>query len=221
MIFDRAVCLNVDKRPGARDRVRSEFAPHGIDVACFLAGDGKTAPGPYDHIDVVPPPRSGYPAWATRPNSYNAFLCFRKIVARARDAGIGTLLLLEDDVTLLPEFGHVLAAAWAQLHRHDPDWHMLYLGANHTFSPTAEVAPNLLRLCGSGCFHAVVLRDSVFADVLSLPLEGPIDGVCGRRLHPVRGCYAVWPNVAVTLPGYSHCEGHDVDYTNYFLAKGC
>ncbi len=220
--FDRAVCLSLDKRVHEQERVSGAFLEHGIDVSFFQAGDGLAMPTLwYDHVDVEPPLRNGYPAWANRPNSYNAFCCFRRIIERAKKDGVKTLLLLEDDVVLTPDFGAVLPAAWSTLQVVDPNWHMFYLGANHYFSNTVEVVPSILRLNGSGCFHAVVLRNTVFDDMLSLQMTSPIDGLVARKLHPIRRCYACWPNIAVTKPGFSFCEGRDVDYHHFFSSKGC
>lgn len=187
----------------------------------FLAGEAKGPCGYWlNHIDVAPPPRSGYPAWANRPNSYNAFLCFRKIITAALADNIETLLILEDDAVPTEEFASMLPVAWQQLHETDPNWDMLYLGANHSHAPTVEVAPNLLKLNGSGCWHAVVLRRKIFQSILNLPLENPIDGVVAKYLHPLRGCYSVWPSIVVTKPGFSYCEGREVNYLDVFKNKG-
>lgn len=217
-MFDRAVCLNLDKRFSNRERIKKQFGENGIAVDFFLAGDGKMVAEPYDHVDVTPPRRSGYPAWANRPNSYNAFLCFRKIIERAFNDNVRSLLLIEDDAIPTNQFSEVLALALKQL---PEPWDMLYLGANHTFSRTHQVCGNLLRVNGSGCFHGVVLNCSIFMDILQLPMAGPIDGEVAKALHPIRQCYAVWPNIVVTEPGFSHCEGREVDYTDYFKEKGC
>ncbi len=221
-MFDRAVCLTLDKRVDNRSRVAADFSVHHIRPEFFIAGDGKTLPADwYDHVDVEPPPREGYPAWKERPNSYNAFLCHRRAVTRANQDGVQTLLLLEDDVVLTDQFYRVLPAAWEQLHEVDPAWEAFYLGANHAFSKTAEVAPNLLRLQRSGCWHAVCLHRRIFDKVLELPMTGPIDGVFAEKIQPHGHCYACWPNIAVTQPGFSYCEGREVDYSHFWGVKGC
>lgn len=220
--FDRVAALCIDKRFDEQGMFISSFQKLGIQVTPFIAGDGKLLPAEqYDHIDIEPPGRSGYPAWANRPNSYNASLCFKKIIAAALADGVETLLILEDDAQPTDEFASVLPAAWKQLQEHNPNWSMLYLGANHTHAATTEVSPNLLRLNGSGCWHAVVLRKKVFQAVLDLPLENPIDGVVAKYLHSREPCYAVWPNIVVTKPGFSYCEGREVNYLDMFKNKGC
>lgn len=220
-MFEWTVCLLLDKRLNERTRIHNEFLEVGVNVTFFLVGDGKTVNKQYDRIDTIPPSRRGYGPWRTRPNSWNAFHSFRQIIGRARDMGHETLLLLEDDVSLIPEVVRVLPEAWKQLQAADQAWEMFYLGANHTYRPTVEVAPNLLRLNGSGCWHAVCLHQRVFQQILDLPAKGPIDGVVGDRIHPRGHSYACWPSIAIPLPGFSHCEGYEVDYRSQFLAKGC
>ncbi len=213
-MFDKTVCLLIDKRWKNRDVLAADAKKHGFDVEFFLAGDGKTLPTEnYDHLDIAPPAmRFGYAAWVNRPNSYNAFLCFRKIITNALANGFESLLLLEDDAYFLDNFDEVFAKAKAQL---PADWDMFYLGANHAFSPTKQISENILRLNGSGCFHGVGLRKSVFQAILDLPIVAPIDGVTARQLHPKFNCYACWPNIIWTTPGFSHCEGSNVDYSHF------
>jgi hypothetical protein len=216
-MFDRAVCLLLDKRWENRISLCAEAATHGISLEFFLAGSGKLLDTKYDHVDVTPPAlRFGYSAWAKRPNSYNAFLCFKKIIQKAKDDDIETLLLMEDDAVFEPNFDAVFAKAKTQL---PANWDAFYLGANHAFCPTVQVSENILRLNGSGCFHAVCLRRSIFGAILTLPLYGPIDGLVGKMLHQRFNCYGCWPNIVWTKPGFSHCEGHDVDYSHYKEAR--
>lgn len=214
-MFDRVVCLNIDKRLDQQQRIRDEFHDHGLTVEFFVAGDGKTA-SHYDRVDTDPPPRSGYPAWMNRPNSWNAFQCFRQIVEKAKVDGVSTLLLLEDDATPTTDFAGVFPLAYFEL---PADWDMFYLGANYAFARTEMAGKYLLRMHGGGCWHAVCLRYTVFDAVLDLPMDGPIDGMCEKYILPKYKCFGCWPNVVVTLPGYSHCEGRNVDYREFFTRR--
>lgn len=229
---DRTVCLNLDRRFEHRDRILKEFISHGIYVEFFLAGDGKTPCYelvdkalhlvPYDHIDVEPGPRSGdYPAWQKFPSSYNANLCFRSIIKKAKEDGIETLLLLEDDATPTHEFEVALSNAWRDMVEADPDWLSLSLGANHTWSKTTLISPHLLLINGSGCWHAICLHRRAFDLILGLPMDGPIDGSFARHIHPSQHSFACWPQAVVTLPGYSYCERREENYNHLFLSRGC
>lgn len=221
-IFSSAHCLLLDKRFSEKARIKREFGQYGIDVKFFVVGEGtELDKEKYNHINVIPPTRSGYPAFCKRLNSYNAFLCFKEMIRRADFENRENLLLIEDDVVLTEHFGEVLEKAWGQLNRCDSNWEMLYLGANHTFKKTEQVYQNLLRVNGSGCFHCVLLRNSIFKEILSWNIENPIDSLAAQHIHPRRHCYAAWPNIAITKSGYSHCEGREVDYDHFWGNKGC
>jgi len=214
-MFDKVVCLNIDKRWAHREPLAAEAAKRNLKVEFFLAGDGKTLPPEnYDHLDIEPPAmRFGYPAWVKRPNSYNAFLCFRKIITQAQHDKCESLLLLEDDATFCPEFDPIFPLAQAQL---PADWDLFYLGANHAFARPIPFSDNLLRLTGGSlCFHAVALRHTIFQRILDLPMYGPIDDMVAKRLQAHVNTYACWPNIIWPMAGFSYCEGTNVSYDHY------
>lgn len=213
--FHRSVCLSLDKRADQQPRIREEFGKLGIDVEFFQVGDGVLMPPEwYDLVNVDTPP-----GWGCGRGPYNVNLSYHEIIKRARKDGVGSLLLLEDDVGLTADAAQVLAKAWRQLEEHDAAWHMLYLGANHTWHPTDDIDTNLLRLHGSLCWHAVALRSTIFDPILNLQMTGPMD-LISTALHEWYGCYAVWPSIAVQLPGHSYCQGAYQDYIHFFRNKG-
>ena len=221
MKFDRTVCLNLDKRINERHRIAKEFSAHDIEVSFFLVGNGTLANYQYDHIDEIKPPTCFSYPWAERMSSYNAFLSFKKIVSKAIDDNITSLLICEDDVSLTPDFKSTLERAERQIKENNVTWDILYLGANHTWASTEQVSDNLLRLRhNSLCWHCVALNKSIFSDVLRLPIMGPIDYICGKMLQPIKKCYAVWPSIAVQQPGYSYCDGKVRDYSEFWSSKG-
>lgn len=221
-MFDRIVCLCVDKRVNEQPRLKAEFDAAGLPLDFFVAGDGKTLPAEqYSHIDVpAPEGRFGYPAWVNRPNSYNAFLCYKKIIQKALDDGCSAVALVEDDCTLRPNFNEILPLALAEL-KELPPWDMFYLCANHAYTHTIQLKPHVLRLQGSGGFQFVNIRRNMFQVFLDMPMIAPIDGMAGNTLHSRYNCYAVWPNLAIPKPGYSHCEGTSYDNTAQYDIKGC
>jgi GR25 family glycosyltransferase involved in LPS biosynthesis len=221
-MFQRIECLSLDKRIDEQERITAEFSAYGMKVNFFVAGEGKLLlPEQYNHIDIpAPANRYGYTSWVDRPNSYNAFLCFKKIVQRAKDDNLENILICEDDVSLTPLFGKVFPKVVNELERHKI-WNMLYLGANHTWAKTEEVSPHLLRLKGGTvCWHCVALHKSIFDTILSLPLVSPIDAVCAQLVQPHYVCFAAWPTIAIQRPCHSYCEDKFVDYQHYFYHKG-
>ena len=221
--INRCQCLTIDKRLRYFDEAKEQFKNVGLDLTMFLAGDNSFPSMKYDHIDL-PLPRNlkgSYPAWKARPNAYNCHLCHKKIIQKAKEDNIEVLLLAEDDVVLNDNFSEILEKASEQLEKHSPNWHMLYLGANHTYMPTKEVDKNLLKLNGSGCLHCCLIRNTVFDAILSLPVEGALDEMVGKNIHKKYDCYGVWPNIAITRAGYSYCEANILDYGPLYLNKGC
>lgn len=221
-MLNHIMCLLLDKRYNERERISEQFKKEGLNVFFFLAGNGKLRPPKeYDHIDIVPPSgRWGYPAFVNRPNSYNAFLCFKKIIQLAKDLRLPEITICEDDVVLLPNFREVWDLAYAQLAKL-PSWDMLYLCSNHTWTPTTLLSPNVLKLNGSGGFQMVGIAETIYDAILELPIIGPIDERVGRIIHPKYNCYAVWPNIAIPKPGFSECEGYSYDNTHLYKNRGC
>ena len=219
-MFDRIVCLNVDKRFSQRERLKREFDNVGLNIEFFLAGNGSLEEK-YDHIDIDPDHgRTGYTYWVERPNSYNAFLCFKKIIRLAKQDGLNNVVLVEDDCTILPCFKDVFPLVVEELNSLQ-NWSMLYLCANHTYCKTMQLSPHILKVKGSGGFQFVMIKKNLFDPILNLKLNGPIDEQVAIHIHPVYNCYATWPNLAIPLPGYSYCEGHSYDNTKLYNNKGC
>lgn len=181
----------------------------------YVAGDGSNPNLKYDRIDPTEIPKT----WRGYPNSYKAYLCFRDIIKRAKAENLQSILILEDDIQVTEDFDNVLNLALMQMKMDSRRWDMLYLGANHTWSKTYEVSPNLLKLNGSVCWHAIGLQKTVFDAILNLPMQYPIDAEAAT-LHNYYDCYAVWPSIVIQRPGFSEVEGRVRDYSEFWSCKG-
>lgn len=219
-MLNRIVCLNLDSRIHEQERIAKEFNEVGLNIEFFLAGDG-SLPAKYDYIDVEPPyTRYGYPAWTLRSNSWNAYACFKKIIQKAKDDHLASVTLVEDDCCILPYFNQNLKQVRKELcNLPVPD--MLYFCANHTWTPTTQLSPYILKLNGSGGFQFVSISNRLFDKFLESPMDEPIDSFAGKKIHPYYNCYATWPSLAIPKAGYSYCEGHSYDNTKLYLNKGC
>lgn len=226
--FDWTYCLSVDYRyEKERDRIINLLHPYGInffDSRLFVESgfgnasffiDGKGDQLPRDHYNQISPPPP--PTWQDGPGAYAHFCAFKKMIGDTADAGTNTLLIVEDDLILTPEFEETATAALAQL---PDDWDMFYFGANHTGHWTRDVDKNLLRCFGSACTHMVAFRHTIYDDVLALPPDRTIDWNIGHRLHQKYNCYACWPSVALQKPGYSLLWKQRVDYSDLWENKG-
>lgn len=221
---NEVVCLNLDKRINEQERLSREFSNIGINLKFFVVGDGSTLPAnKYDYIDQPAPiNRVGYPAWVHRPNSWNAFMAYKKIIQKAKDNNWPCVGLVEDDCHILDNFEEIAIAADNEFRDLNlPKWEMLYFCANHTWTPTTQVAPHILKVNGSGGFQFVFIRANLFDKFLDMPMICPIDEAAGRYIHRKHHCYAIWPNIARPLPGYSYCEGMTYDNTKLYENRGC
>lgn len=209
--------MSLDKRQSERDRIKTLTASHGREAEFFTVGKGKEnlAYSRIDSDDVSILWKSGQ--FANLPNSFHAFESYQNIINHARHDSIDKLLLLEDDVDFTPNFAEVFSSAISQCPK---DWDMLYLGANHTWSPTFGVSENVLRLSGSVCWHAVALRHTIFNTILGWSADRPIDKMAADSLHTKYDCYAVWPNIAIQKPSFSNVEGRERDYSEFWKNKG-
>lgn len=216
--FDKIVCTAVDKRKSEWPIIDEEVRSRGGTVDFFVVGDGNILPrDEYDFINEAVPS-----TFCGDGRHYNFFRSFQHNIHKGYAAGLRNILFLEDDAKFLPEFDTVLAAAGRQLDELglSDKWDLLYLGANHTWSATYEISPNLLRLAGSFCTHALLVSERIFPTILTLQPTHAIDLVFARMLHSTHKCFAVWPNIVIQKAGRSVIEDKPCDHEHYFACKG-
>jgi GR25 family glycosyltransferase involved in LPS biosynthesis len=226
--FDRIECLCVDARCNEWDRIDKEFGKYGTPIDKFIAGKGIMLPKQaYNFIDPPHEKTIVPPGWYSRGftnNAYYCYLCHRKILERALQDNVKTLLMLEDDCQLMDNAETMLEKASQQMVDQNIQWDMLYLGANHTWANTKEISDNVVQcLFGTYCWHCVAINQqhhNMIKELLSLPPMGAFDWLSSQKIQPKFNCYAVWPTVAIQRPGLSNVLGSIQDYTHYFNTKG-
>jgi hypothetical protein len=221
--FDKVYILQVDKRYEQRHRLIKmlinarvqddkwrPFICQSYPYKSILKLDDK-----FSFVD--PPPQDCPPFGGTYP-SYCAFRAYQAIIKEAKQKNYLSILILEDDCQFTANFTEVLD----KVKLSQGDWDLLYLGANHSWSPTWQVQENLLKIRGSVCWHAIGLYYSIYDVFLNCKPSAPIDLQATRLVHnnPLYECYAVWPSVAIQLPGFSHVEGRIRDYSEFWGCKG-
>lgn len=220
--FDYTYCLSVDYRyEKEKERIQKLLIPYGIYIDTndpehwpnghfFIDGKGEQLPMSwYNQISPSPPP-----TWQDGEGSYAHFRAFKKMIGGFDGE---TLLVVEDDLVLTPDFEEVATKALEQL---PDDWDMFYFGANHSGHRTREISPNILRCFGSACTHMVAFRRPIYDAILELPEDRTIDWNIANRLHHKFCCYAAWPNSAIQRPGYSLLWKRQVDYSDLWKNKG-
>lgn len=218
--IERAVCITIPGRwPGGYEAVRGQFAARGVDVTAVVNGPLDRLPPPDDRVpagyeclaNTQPPPAS---FWGVAGSWWHR-LAFRRIVERARQDGVRSLLIVEDDARFVREADAILDGVEVP-----PDWRLLYLGGMHNWAATADAGPNVVRTYGARAIHAVVYHRDCFEDLLALPPEGPVDHEIAERLHARLPCYAVWPSAVIQGENVSTMTGRPSAGPDFYGDRG-
>src|SRR5215207_940988 len=112
-LFPLTVCINLDRRPERWQRMQRAFAAQGIGpVQRFSATDGNNS--------VLPP------NWIHTAGAYGCLDSHMRVVREARDAGVSSVLIFEDDAVFDPHLKDKFPIWITDL---PSDWDMLFLGA--------------------------------------------------------------------------------------------
>ena len=186
-VFPHKVCINLDRDIDSWERSQAALIRHDIrGVRRVSAVDGS---------------RLELPAmWRHSAGAYGCQLSHLQVVRDARERGLPSLLILEDDVLFDPSFGEKFPVFVRGL---PADWDMVFLGALHREDPD-PVAENVVRIRQAYCTHAYALRDSIF-DAFIAANDGspsPVDHNNGV-LQSSHNCYGFAPNLAWVESRYS------------------
>lgn len=207
--------LVLDKRLQDWPAIKSQFMDYGLSVRLFLAGGSEPYPkDTYDHIDIneLPPIYSNsidYPTWFLRPNAYNAWLSHKKILEQTLNEGFDHVLIIEDDSFIENDFKEVLTKVTPFFEQNKYD--MVYFGGYHYNGSWEHTSnENVIKLRGSGGWHGVLITKPVIELLLTFKPIGPYDWICGKYIHHVFDCYAIYPSIISQKSGFSFVEGHDL-----------
>jgi|SoiMethySBSTD1v2_1073268.scaffolds.fasta_scaffold568913_2 hypothetical protein len=121
------------------------------------------------------------------------------------EAGLDSLLIMEDDVALRDDWYPAFLRAYADL---PPGWLQLHLSAA-SIRPSLPVTPHLRRLTFA-CQATAILysRDGIEAALnCSIHAKAEIDWWMGLHLHPFGCSYIVEPPITYQTGGYSDICG--------------
>jgi glycosyl transferase, family 25 len=190
-LFPLKVCINLDRRPERWQRMQRAFAAQGIEsVQRFSAVDGK---------DVVLPSN-----WIHTPGAYGCLDSHVRVVREARDAGVSSVLIFEDDAVFDPQFKEKFAAFVQEL---PSDWDMLFLGALHKDEPV-RVSEHISRITKANSTFAYAIRNTVFDAFIEL--NSRAEHVLDMNSYVLQqrfNCYCFMPNLAWVEAEYSDVQG--------------
>lgn len=166
------------------------FADQGIDsVQRFSAIDGNEAVLPH--------------GWIHTPGAYGCLLSHVQVVREARNAGVSSVLIFEDDVVFDPHFKETFASFIQEL---PDDWDMLFLGALHKDAPI-KVSQHIARITKANSTFAYAIRNTVFDAFIELNsrAEHVLD-MNSYELQERFNCYCFTPNLAWVESEYSDVQ---------------
>src|SRR5215510_154871 len=194
--FPYQVCINLDRRRQRWQQMQEKLARHGIHSVCrYPAIDGTEIELPED--------------WPHAPGAYGCLRSHVEVVRRARDLGVPSVLIFEDDVAFDDDFEAKFAAGIADL---PGDWDMLFLGALHKEEPI-RITENLARMTQANSTFACALRNTVFDAFIQLNsnTKEVLDNnslVLQQRFN----CYCFMPHLAWVETGISDAQRRLMDH---------
>jgi glycosyl transferase, family 25 len=194
--FPYKVCINLDRRLKRWQQMERKFARHGIhSVFRFPAIDG----------DEIKLPEN----WPHTPGAYGCLRSHVEVVRKARDLGVASVLIFEDDVAFDDDFEEKFATGIADL---PSDWDMLFFGALHKEEPI-RITENLARITQANSTFACALRSTVFEAFIELnsDTQEVLDNnslVLQQRFN----CYCFMPHLAWVETGISDAQQRLVDH---------
>jgi GR25 family glycosyltransferase involved in LPS biosynthesis len=194
--FPHKACINLDRDLDCWQRLQADLTRHDIrGVRRFSAVDGS---------------RLELPAgWRLSAGAYGCLLSHLQLVRDARDRGLPSLLILEDDVQFDPCFSEKFRAFAKDL---PSDWDMVFLGALHRDDPV-PVTENVVRIRQAYSTYAYALRASIFDAFIAINEGSPraVD-VNNGLLQSNHRCYGFARNLAWVESRYSHVQERMADH---------
>lgn len=191
--FDQAFCINLDHREDRWVASLKQFNKIGLEVERVSAINGFEEP-----------------VASIRPGEVGCLKSHLKVFELAKNRGLKSFLMLEDDVEFSDNFHERFNTIEPQLKSYE----MLYFGSNPHSGERHEVSPNVNRITYTFSAHCVIFKEPCFDDIikeLSGPLLAPVDVVYGRQ-QVVHTAYSIKPPLAWQRKDFSDINQEIVDY---------
>lgn len=193
--FDRALCINLDKRQDRWQTVQGEFEKIGLsNVKRISAVDGDLIPTIAD----------------LKPGANGCRLSHAKAFAFAKAKEYKSFLLLEDDVEFHNSFNQLFDFMSVRI---PEDWDIIYLCANPATGTRKEIADNIFKVYGVYAAHCVIFKETVYEVALSRLMNDYVQAdLTYGEIQKDYNAYVLYPHLAFQRTDYSDIEKEVVDY---------
>ena len=191
--FDAAFCINLDKRTDRWKLSQKQFNKIDLEVERISAVDGFQEP-----------------AASIRPGEVGCLKSHLKVFELAKERGLKSFLMLEDDV----EFSDTFHERFNIIEPQIKPYEMLYFGSNPHSGERHEVTPNLNRITYTFAAHCVIFKESCYDEIINAlkgPLLLPVDVVYGKQ-QVTHTAYSIKPALAWQRKDFSDINQEIVDY---------
>ena len=201
--FNGTYCINLLSRMDKWEECLKEFDKHGLCVEWYKGVDGKI-------LDYDGPIKKGH---------IGCVLSHKDIIENAREAGLESVLIFEDDVA----FDDDLNDKFNEWIKEVPeDWDMLYFGGNHNVREVKRCDEHLMRVTKTQTTHAYAVKCTVYDMVIDkLESLGAEVDVMYTDLQKLCNAYCFTPRLAWQRPCISDIQGVYVDYSFLKDNNGC
>jgi len=136
------------------------------------------------------------------------------IIREARQDGLESVLIFEDDATPVQEELPSLDGAMSDLK--DRPWEMLYLGATYAWvsGPPVMVTENLFQVPRAYSTHAIAVHSRAYDYILEegLKVRQAIDAFYQHTIEPRGQVYHLNPMAFYQASGFSDIQGRHMEY---------
>lgn len=195
--IDRVFCINLEKRLDRRDLAEQEFKKFNLNFEFFVGVDG--------HLIEA--------KGKIKPGAIGCVLSHLELFKHIKSLDGEVFMITEDDVVFDNNF---IEKYKDYIKRVPENWHLLYLGGNHTNSVLNIIDRNIHRLENTYTTHCYLVRKS-YIDILISELEtedifnheADVHLASIQKKYP---CYGFTPALAWQRDGFSDIEMKNVDY---------
>lgn len=181
--FDQIYLINLDRRVDRLSQTLEEFEKVGIVDYQRVSGIEHSNPAIGCHLSHA------------------------LVFSDALINGYDRILIFEDDVEFFPQAVYTLEESLKEL---NPEWDMLYLGANLDIFPAYQISKHTAKLIGAFSTHAHAIRRKMFKTLYDINVREDTkhnDVTYSQDIHPNYKCYMSIPLIAGQRDSYSDIMG--------------